>query len=119
MTTIAGERSSVASRRSSLPYFFLRRFSPRPILAVAASMPLERLEGLLDLLVHLARRLVRRGLALESGVDVVVDRLANLRIDRRHRPRLRLLDGGAQLLREGHRLLDLRVVVDLGDRGRQ
>src|SRR3954452_5370920 len=100
-----------AKRRSESP--LERRVAGVPVVwtAVASAMVLEGRQGLVDRRLRLLHGVGRRLTSGEGVVDVVVDRLGYLRIDRRDGPRLGLCDGLLELVRERQRLLDLRVVV--------
>src|SRR4051795_3402529 len=72
---------------------------------------LEGGQRLVDVVVGLLQRRLRVRLTREGGVDVLVDRRGDQRVDRRDGARLALLDGLLELLGERDRLLDLGVVV--------
>src|SRR3954468_21287080 len=103
---IDGATMRNARRRSGIPRE-RRRAGAVPALAGAAAMALEGLERLVELAVGLLHGIRRRDLARQRRVDVLVDRLRDLRIDRRDGTRLRLAHGRLQLLREGVLLLDV------------
>src|SRR5919112_3821168 len=110
MRTIEGATIMTARRRSGIP-LERRRSVVAPALTEAASIVLEGVQRGVDLLAGLLDG--RRGThpARKSVVDVLVDRLRDLRIDRRHRTRLRLRQRLLELGRVRDRLLDGRVVV--------
>src|SRR3954471_3019399 len=110
-----------------------RRFSERPlerrgaaevacgtvVVASAIGRLLEGRQRLVDRALHLLHRVGGSLAAGESVVDVVVDRLRDLRVHRRHGAGLRLGDGLLELVGERQRLLDLGVVVRRGEHRRE
>src|SRR5947209_6973175 len=95
ISTNDGATMKAARRRSGSPRE-RRRAGAVPAVVEATAMALEGRQRLRDLVVGGLERLLRGDLARQRGVHVVVDRLGDLRIDRRHRARVRL----------GHRLLE-------------
>src|SRR3954463_7301485 len=110
MRTIEGATIRTARRRSGIP-LERRRSVVAPALTEAASIVLEGVQRGVDLLAGLLDRVGRRHATGESVVDVLVDRLRDLRIHRRDRTRLRLAESGLELGRVRDRLLDRRIVV--------
>src|SRR3712207_2825894 len=110
MRNTEGATMNAARRRSGIPRE--RRFCGVWARTEAASMDLEGRQRLVHLRLRLLQRLLGRRPARERLVDVLVDRLRDLRVDRRDRAGLRLRDRVAQLRGEVVLLLDLRVVVD-------
>src|SRR5437773_2182948 len=94
MRIIDGATISFARRRSGTPRERRRCMGARTVWTEAASMvQLIRSEGrqcAVDLRVRLLQSVRRARATGERVVDVLVDRLRDLRIDRRHRPRLGL-----------------------------
>src|SRR4051812_39289230 len=92
-----GDTIFAASRFSACSAVTLRRGRLTLSVAVAVAMlspsALERLQGLVDLAVGLLQGVLRRHLTAQRRVDVLVDGRGDLRVDRRHGPRLRLRDG--------------------------
>src|SRR3954469_24292300 len=105
ISTNDGATMNVARRRSGSPRE-RRLAGAEPAVVEATAMALEGGQRLRDLVVGGLQRLVRRLLARERGIDVVVDRLRDLGIDRRDRPGVRLRHGLLELLGERIRLLD-------------
>src|SRR5690242_10203632 len=104
-----GVTITFASLRSGMP-FDRRRAAGEGAGTDAASMfssALERVERAVDLRVRLLDGGLRAGATRESVVDVLVDRLRDLRIDRRDRARVRLAQGLQQLGRVRDGLLDI------------
>src|SRR3954447_14443302 len=110
MRTIEGATIRTARRRSGIP-LERRRSVVAPAMTEAASIVLEGVQRGVDLLAGLLDRVGRRHATGESVVDVLVDRLRDLRIHRRDRTRLRLAESGLELGRVRDRLLDRRIVV--------
>src|ERR1700755_350934 len=106
-----------ARRRSGMPRE--RRFAGWvPAVTGAAAMALEGGQRLGDLGGGRLHGVSCADLAGEGGVDVVVDRLRDLRIDRADRACLGLRDGLLELGRERVLLLDRRGVIGRGGRAR-
>src|SRR3954462_4219576 len=101
MRTIEGATIRTARRRSGIP-LERRRSVVSPALTEAASMVLEGVQRGVDLLAGLLDRSLRGHATGKSVVDVLVDRLGDLRVHRRDRASLRLRQ----------RLLELRRVRD-------
>src|SRR3954469_25168279 len=110
MRIIEGATIRTARRRSGIP-LERRRSVVAPALTEAASIVLEGVQRGVDLLAGLLDRVGRRHATGESVVDVLVDRLRDLRIHRRDRTGLRLAESGLELGRVRDRLLDRRIVV--------
>src|SRR5919202_2872628 len=116
ISAIDGDTMKKASLFSERPRE--RRRAGAPVATVAASMALEGAQRLRDLGVRLLDRRGGVRLTRQRVVDVLVDGLRDLRIDRRHRAGDRLRDALLELSGERNRLLDRRVVVDVvADRG--
>src|SRR5919202_3155079 len=118
MRTIEGATIRTARRRSGIP-LERRRSVVAPALTEAASIVLEGVQRRVDLLAGLLDRGRRGHASRESVVDVLVDRLRDLRIHRRDRTGLRLGQRLLELGRVRDRLLDRRVVGRRRRHGRQ
>src|SRR3954451_14661553 len=110
MRMIEGATIMTARRRSGTP-LERRRSVVAPALTDAASIVLEGAQRGVDLLAGLLDRVGRGHATGKSVVDVLVDRLGDLRIHRRDRARLRRARRLLQLGRVRHSLLDGRFVV--------
>src|SRR6187200_2807715 len=113
---IEGATISFARRRSGMPRERRRCVGAPTVWAVAASMvQLIRSEGrqcAVDLRVRLLQSVRRARATGERVVDVLVDRLRDLRVDGRDRTRLGLAERLQELSRVGDRLLHVRLAVD-------
>src|SRR5436190_23697339 len=92
MRLIDGATMKIASRRSDRPRLRRRAGGTAADGTDAASMALEGRQGLVHLRLRGLERLLRRHLPGQGRVDVLVDRLRDLRVDRRDRARLGLRD---------------------------
>src|ERR1700755_3340488 len=110
MRTIDGATIKIARRRSGTPLERRRCDAPAPIEA-ASMIRSEGRERAVDLRTGLLDRVRRTHATGERVVDVLVDRLRDLRIHRRDRTGLRLAESGLELGRVRDRLLDVRIVV--------
>src|SRR4051794_20379734 len=122
MSTIDGDTIRNAGRFSERP--LERRGAAEVacgtvVVASAIGRLLEGRQRLVDRALHLLHRVGGSLAAGESIVDVVVDRLRDLRVHRRHGAGLRLRDGLLELVGERQRLLDLRVVVRRAEHRRE
>src|SRR3954453_10865391 len=98
MTTSEGAVMTAARRRSLSPRERrLRGAWPAGTDAASIVRALERLQRLIDLRLRRLEGVFRRLRPRQGLVDVLVDRLGNLRIDGRDRPGLRLRGGLLQL----------------------
>src|SRR5699024_11323071 len=77
-----------------------------------SSRTVRSLRGLRDGAAHVLERLLDGLLVLERGVGVVLDRLGDVRVERRDRARLRAVEGRLEGLHVGELLLEPLVVVD-------
>src|SRR3712207_1321545 len=111
MSNIDGDTMKNARRRSERPRE-RRRCGVAAWTEAGAAMVLEARERLLDVGLGLLHRLRRGGLPPQGRVDVLVDRLRDLRVHRRDRTRLRLRDRLAELIGERQGLAHVGVVVD-------
>src|SRR5690348_582050 len=110
MRTIDGATIKIARRRSGIPLERRRCDAPAPIEA-ASMIRSEGRERAVDLRAGLLDRVRGTHATGESVVDVLVDRLRDLRIHRRDRPGLGLAQGLLELGGVRDRLLDRGVVV--------
>src|SRR6476620_7019631 len=111
INSIDGDTMVKASFFSESPRERCRCCGGAPWIVAVSAMALEGRERLLDLRLRRLQRVLGLLLPRECGVDVRVDRLRDLRIDRRDRARPGLLD---RLLQHGgirQRLLDRGLVV--------
>src|SRR5215210_3235827 len=93
MRIIDGATISFARRRSGTPLERRRCWDAPADVTVAASMATsERRQRAVDRGVRLLERRLGRRPPRERVVDVLVDRLRDLRVHRRHRPRLGLAE---------------------------
>src|SRR6201989_2577165 len=115
MRFLEGATTTFARALSGIP--LERRRCDAPACTEAASMALEGRQRAVDLVAGLLDGVRRTHPTGKSVVDVLVDRLRDLRIHRRHRASLRLLERLEQLGRVRDRLLDVRRAVRVGDDG--
>src|SRR6476646_4453560 len=97
MRIIDGATISTARRRSGIPLERRRCDAPAPI--EAASIRSEGRQRAVDLVAGLLDRVRGTHTTGKGVVDVLVDRLRDLRIHRRDRPCLRLPEGLLELVR--------------------
>src|SRR3712207_2965663 len=112
MSRSDGETMNHARRRSGMPRERRRCAGPAAVDAVAVAMGLEGGQRLLHLGLPVLQGLLRRHLAGQRLVDVLVDRRGDLRVDRRDGAGLGLRDRLLEVVGERERLLDLRILVD-------
>src|SRR4051794_6386499 len=105
MRIIDGATISTARRRSGIP-LERRRSGVVPACTEAASIRSEGRQGRVDLGAGLLDRVRGTRPTRKSVVDVLVDRLGDLRIHRRDRAGLRLAQGLLELVGVRDRLLD-------------
>src|SRR4029079_7730149 len=117
MRIIDGATIMIARRRSGIPLERRRGCVAPGCCTEAASMALEGRQRAVDLVAGLLDRVRRTHPTRKRVVDVLVDRLRDLRIHRRHGPGLRLAERLEQLGRVRDRLLDVRRTVRVGDDG--
>src|SRR4029078_8221259 len=111
MRIIDGATIMIARRRSGIPLERRRGCVAPACCTEAASMALEGRQRAVDLVAGLLDRVRRTRPTRKSVVDVLVDRLRDLRIHRRDRPRLRRAEGLLELGGVRNGLLHARVVV--------
>src|SRR6266852_343212 len=124
MVTIAGAASSSPSRASAFSSALRRalaRHRPttasgpvsRPVVVATSLFPLAGLEDLAHLVGHLLDRLIWSDLLGHGLPEGRLDGIrGDVRIERRHRAGLEVLEGRLRRLRVGVLLLDLGVVED-------
>src|SRR4051812_47792767 len=114
ISSIDGDTMAKASFFSESPRE--RRRAGAPWIVAVSALALEGRECLLDVGLRLLQRRLGLHLPGDRRVDALVDRLRDLRIDRRDRARPGLLDRLLEHGRVRQRLLDLRVVIGRGQR---
>src|SRR3954454_19309676 len=120
MRIIDGATISFARRRSGIPLERRRCVGAPTVWTEAASIVLSSLgsegrQGAVDLRVRLLQSVRRARATGERIVDVLVDRLRDLRVDGRHRPGLGLAECLQELRRVRDGLLDVGFAVRTGD----